>query len=551
MKIDSPSFQQSPLVQDYRFEDELKSDSVAVTLRARPADSGGGSQTEVHIHLLHAHLEQDPVIVNSFLEEYRMFSQFQQPGIPKVMDLHRSPPAVVLEAGSWMPLSSAPPEDFASVLAYCRSLAGILEYAHSQGYVFRDLHPGNLGVRSDGTAVIPDGARGRVKDMLGLSSTTMISSAAEYLAPEVLYGDNCDPRSDLYSLGMIIKTLMGGEPGIPAPRWFKELSESLCGEIANRPQDAAGVLELMVSQSIPEPPPQIPCAYCLEDYPAELPICPHCGAIPPQISRHEHPSEGEILVLKQLSEKEEVIAPFIRQLTALSGDPRFSPNILTGDIRMYSKEEQKKGIRLPAVITGGLSPEGIRQLIELLERQKRSELHLVRYPAVKRKRFKYGPILPERLPDPPSPKLIQEAQKILEIRKSQSTGAAGSRQGELSMRILRILGNAHPDDWDSPFMASKLQRIHHINEEIMKIDRILGEMNLGNIYTRIHSLNRRIAGEVNTAELSRLIDEKTHLVESFQRFRDAEMNKVRLRRELQEIEKGLSEQALQQPPNTV
>ncbi|AHC14381.1 serine/threonine-protein kinase [Salinispira pacifica] len=531
MELNASSFQQSALTRNYRIEDEIKADSVAVTLRARPTDPGDGQGREVHIHLLHSHLEQDQVIVNSFLQEYRIFSQFDHPGIPKVMSLHQSPPAVVVEAGDWMPLSSAPPRDFASVLAYCRSLAGILEYAHSQGYVFRDLNPGNAAVRPDGTAVIPDGARGRVKDMLGLSSTTMISSAAEYLAPEVLYGDNCDPRSDLYSLGMIIKTLIAGEPGIPVPRWFADLTESLCGEITKRPRDAAGVLELMVAQSVPEPAPEIPCAYCLKDYPAELPLCPHCGRLPPQISRHEHPSEGEILVLKQLSEKEEVIAPFIRQLTALSGDPDFTPNILTGDIRMYSKEEQKKGIRLPAVITAGLTSRGVRQLIELLERRKRSELHLVRYPAAKRRRFKYGPILPEQLHPPPSPGMIQEAEKMLTMGTTPSPAAVESGPGELHMCILRILGNAAPEDWDSPTVRSKLDRIHHINEEIMKIDRILGEMNLGDLYTRIHSLNRRIARETDTREASRLIDEKTHLVESFRRFRQAEMQKTQLRRE--------------------
>ncbi len=529
----------------YRLGAELGSDSLTTTVEAESPEG-----QVFHIHLLHRHLEQDPVILNSFLYEYRDYMRMVHPGLPRVVEVCQQPPAAIVESGRWRRLHEASFQSFAEILEFTRSLSGILDYAHTQGYVFRDLNPSTIAIRDDGTAVIPDGPRGRIRDVLALSTTTMISSAAEYLAPEVLFGDNCDPRSDLFSLGMVVKSLISGEPGIPAPRWFLDLLNALFGSYAKRPQSAAEVLDLLIRESSVQADPGLPCFYCLEEYSPTLPLCPACGKAPPVFNRFEHPDEGEILVLKQLSEREEIITPFLRRLAALSGDPHYTANILTGDLRMYSKDEKSRGFQLPVIVADRLDEKAVTELISGLEADKKSEVHLVRYPSPKRTKFKNGILLPDLRMSAMSDELLAQARQLMSSSHNTSSAVHSSQEGTMASGLpdshreavdlqLRLMGALSSEQWNSPELLATRDRIGEIDDALRRLDDVLAKQNLGDVYNRIHSLNRRIRTQTDSRETARLIDEKNDLVESFRRYRQAETEKIALRGELRAIAREL------------
>jgi len=108
------------------------------------------------------------------------------------------------------------------VAALARHCARGLAAAHARGVVHGDIKPANLMVTEEGDVKLLDfGVAGIMRDSLTDSETATFASpepgkkglSLEYAAPEVLRGDGADPRSDLYSLGLVLyKCLTGSHP---------------------------------------------------------------------------------------------------------------------------------------------------------------------------------------------------------------------------------------------------------------------------------------------------------------------------------------------------
>jgi beta-lactam-binding protein with PASTA domain len=92
---------------------------------------------------------------------------------------------------------------------YARQILGALSFAHRNGIIHRDIKPHNIIVGSDGRLKVTDFgiARSGASQMTEAGS---IVGTAQYLSPEQARGAPVDPRSDLYSLGIVLYEMLTG-----------------------------------------------------------------------------------------------------------------------------------------------------------------------------------------------------------------------------------------------------------------------------------------------------------------------------------------------------
>jgi serine/threonine-protein kinase len=153
-----------------------------------------------------------------FLREAEAAGRVSHPGIVTIFDVGEEPetraPYIVMEYVSGESLDKLLSKDdrklpVETALQLALELAEALDCAHRQGVVHRDLKPANILMTEDGHAKIADFGVAK----LNLANQTLAGRALgtpAYMSPEQLNGDAVDGRSDLFSLGVILYTVLTG-----------------------------------------------------------------------------------------------------------------------------------------------------------------------------------------------------------------------------------------------------------------------------------------------------------------------------------------------------
>ncbi|KAI9497127.1 kinase-like domain-containing protein [Zychaea mexicana] len=87
-----------------------------------------------------------------------------------------------------------------------------LEELHRMGILYRDLKPENILLRADGHLVLTDFSLSKLLGSDDLERTNTFCGTPEYLAPEVILGEDYSYAVDFWSYGTILYEMMEGEP---------------------------------------------------------------------------------------------------------------------------------------------------------------------------------------------------------------------------------------------------------------------------------------------------------------------------------------------------
>jgi len=175
--------------------------------------------------ILHPKLLKDSDFVSSFKEEASNLARLKHPNIVQIYDASITTkfPYFVMEYIQGCSLRQFMTEfkqnqtriPITKSLRIAYSIGLALAFAHKNNIIHRDIKPSNILLEDSGRAVLTDFGLARLTGQPDLEPESLPVGTPAYTAPEQALGQASEPRSDLYSLGIIFfEMLTGFQPNI-------------------------------------------------------------------------------------------------------------------------------------------------------------------------------------------------------------------------------------------------------------------------------------------------------------------------------------------------
>jgi class 3 adenylate cyclase/tRNA A-37 threonylcarbamoyl transferase component Bud32 len=199
-------------VQGYRVVSKIgRGGSSVVYLAERESD-----KQQVVLKILDAIAGLDEVLLQRFVQEFDIISSIDHPNVVKIYDRGFS------DRHAYIAMEYFPSGSLVEVinqglsgrqaLSLLAQAASALREVHSRGVIHRDIKPGNLMVRSDGSIVLADfGIAKRLDDDRSRTRHGELYGTPYYVSPEQIEGHPATAQSDIYALGIIFHEMLTGK----------------------------------------------------------------------------------------------------------------------------------------------------------------------------------------------------------------------------------------------------------------------------------------------------------------------------------------------------
>jgi serine/threonine-protein kinase len=214
---------------------------------------------KVALKVLKLELSREPRIVEQFTQAARFSTEFVHENIARVLDVGVTQfdpasgverPFVVVERVTGLTLTDLLARGALKPAEACRIAVDVLsalDVVHRRGAAHRSITPNNVLISTTGAAKLSDvGLSAGVQGVAGLSES---KETEEWQAPELAAGAPADSRADLFSVGVVLFTMLTGQ--VPFPGGYAGTRAPMASSVNERIPVA---LNLVVARAL-EPQP--------------------------------------------------------------------------------------------------------------------------------------------------------------------------------------------------------------------------------------------------------------------------------------------------------
>lgn len=211
-------------------------------------------QRAVAIKVISDALTNNPAAVARFAREARTHAGIQHPNLVNVYDysVTAAKPYLVMEYIAGSTLSERLDRGgfpAAAIQTLAAELLSAIGCVHDHGVLHRDIKPANVLLDNDGHVRLTDFGLARLEDSTQITHANEVVGTLRFLAPELIEGKQASKQSDLYALGVLLRTAAedadsGGRQRIESPG-----SQQLGGPArrAEPPEPASGRFEKLIT----------------------------------------------------------------------------------------------------------------------------------------------------------------------------------------------------------------------------------------------------------------------------------------------------------------
>lgn len=171
----------------------------------------------VAVKMLKEEIAGDAQAVKRFINESRAVSMLSHPNIVSIYDVSVRDDLkyIVMERVDGITLKNymnsrgpLPPKE---IMNYTAQILRALDHAHSKGIIHRDIKPQNIMLLKNGKIKVADFGIAKLPNAETVTMTDKAIGTVYYISPEQASGKKIDPRSDIYSLGVVMYEMATGK----------------------------------------------------------------------------------------------------------------------------------------------------------------------------------------------------------------------------------------------------------------------------------------------------------------------------------------------------